>query len=291
MMKSLLLLLWLLPLWSWAKPEMIRPKVKTSTAFAIVVDRQSYDKVRTAVEAYRDAIEKDGLATWILVDEWESPAEIRALLKELYEDRRMPLEGTVFVGDIPVPMIRDAQFLSSAFKMDQKRPWDQSSIPSDRYYDDFGLQFDFLKQDSIQPLYFYYSLNPNSAMQIRSDIYSGRIKPMAREGKDKYAILERYLWKVVRLKAEKNPLNDLTVARGHGYNSEAREAWSGEQLALREQLPDLFRPGSYVRFYDYGMQYPPNFHLSATQRETTDVIFISSSWSRRYPSSERLSGR
>lgn len=56
-MKALLLLLWLLPLWSWAKPEMIRPKVKTSTAFAIVVDRQSYDKVRTAVEAYRDAIE------------------------------------------------------------------------------------------------------------------------------------------------------------------------------------------------------------------------------------------
>ena len=104
-MKALLLLLWLLPLWSWAKPEMIRPKVKTSTAFAIVVDRQSYDKVRTAVEAYRDAIEKDGLATWILIDDWESPAEIRALLKELYEDRRMPLEGTVFVGDIPVPMI------------------------------------------------------------------------------------------------------------------------------------------------------------------------------------------
>ena len=91
-MKALLLLLWLLPLWSWAKPEMIRPKVKTSTAFAIVVDRQSYDKVRTAVEAYRDAIEKDGLATWILIDDWESPAEIRALLKELYEDRRMPLE-------------------------------------------------------------------------------------------------------------------------------------------------------------------------------------------------------
>ena len=101
-MKALLLLLWLLPLWSWAKPEMIRPKVKTSTAFAIVVDRQSYDKVRTAVEAYRDAIEKDGLATWILIDDWESPAEIRALLKELYEDRRMPLEGTVFVGRISI---------------------------------------------------------------------------------------------------------------------------------------------------------------------------------------------
>jgi len=36
-------------------------------------------------------------------------------------------------------MIRDAQFLTSAFKMDQKRPWQQSSIPSDRYYDDFDF--------------------------------------------------------------------------------------------------------------------------------------------------------
>lgn len=274
-MKSILLLLCLLPLWSWAKPEIIPPKVKTSTAFAIVVDRQSYAKVKPAVEAYRDAIEQDGLATWILADEWKSPAEIRTLLKKLHEDRRMPLEGAVFVGDIPVPMLRDAAFLSSAFKMDQKRPWNLSSIPSDRYYDDFDLQFDFLKQDSIQPLYFYYSLNPNSAMQIRSDIYSGRIKPMAREGKDKYEVLERYLRKVVRLKAGRNPLDDLTVARGHGYNSEAREAWAGEQLALREQLPDLFRAGSQVRFYDYGMQYPAkSAYLSATQRKTADVILF-----------------
>lgn len=261
-MKALLLLLWLLPLWSWAKPEMIRPKVKTSTAFAIVVDRQSYDKVRTAVEAYRDAIEKDGLATWILIDDWESPAEIRALLKELYEDRRMPLEGTVFVGDIPVPMIRDAQFLSSAFKMDQKRPWDQSSIPSDRYYDDFGLQFDFLKQDSIQPLYFYYSLNPNSAMQIRSDIYSGRIKPMAREGKDKYAILERYLWKVVRLKAEKNPLNDLTVARGHGYNSEAGKPGRVSSWRCVNSCRIYSGRGVMSGFMITACNTPPNFLIS-----------------------------
>ena len=77
---------------------------------------------------------------------------------------------------------------------------------------------------------------------------------MAREGKDKYAILERYLWKVVRLKAEKNPLNDLTVARGHGYNSEAREAWSGEQLALREQLPPLPSGKRPMSFYFITME-------------------------------------
>ena len=224
-MKTLLLFFLFAPLLLWAKPEIIKPKVKTPTSFAIVVDKQSYDRVKSSIEAYRDAIERDGLATYILVDEWENPDAIREILKKLYADKKMPLEGVALVGDVPVPMIRDAQFLTSAFKMDQKRPWQQSSIPSDRYYDDFDLQFDFLKQDSLQPLYFYYSLNPHSAMTIESDIYSGRIKPMAREGKDKYTVLDNYLRKVVRLKAQQNPLNDLTMARGHGYNSEARDAW------------------------------------------------------------------
>ena len=274
-MRILIILFFLLPLFSWAEPETIRPNVKTPTSFAIVVDRQSYEHAKSSIEAYRDAIEQDGLATYILIDEWQSPEVIRDLLKELHTNHQMPLEGAVFIGDIPIPMIRDAQFLTSAFKMDQKRPWHQSSIPSDRYYDDFDLQFDFLKQDSLRPLYFYYSLNPHSTMYIESDIYSGRIKPMAREGKDKYTVLNNYLKKVVRLKKQENPLDDLTVARGHGYNSESRDAWAGEQVALKEQIPGLFQSGKYVRFYDYDFNWPAkNSYLSATQRKTADVILF-----------------
>lgn len=274
-MKTWIFLFLMSPLWLWAKPQVIRPLVKTPASFAIIIDRQSFEQARDAVEAYRDAIEKDGLAAYILVDDWQNPEEIRKQLKQLHEDRKMPLEGAVLVGDIPIPMIRDAQFLSSAFKMDQRRPWNRSSIPSDRYYDDFDLRFTFLKQDSLNPLYFYYSLCPESPMYIQSDIYSARIKPMARDGKSKYEILERYLRKVVRLKAEVNPLNDLTVARGHGYNSEAREAWSGEQLALREQFPELFKTGNYIRFYDFDFIYPAKIpYLSATQRETADVVLF-----------------
>lgn len=274
-MKISFLFFLLAPFCLWAKPETIKPKIKTPTAFAIVVDRQSFERVRNAIEAYRDAIERDGLATYILVDDWQSPEVIRGMLRKLYADRKMPLEGVALVGDIPVPMIRDAQFLTSAFKMDQERPWHQSSIPSDRYYDDFDLQFDFLKQDSLRPLYFYYSLNPHSTMVIRSDIYSGRIKPMARQGKDKYMILDRYLRKVVRLKAEKNPLDDLTMARGHGYNSESRDAWAGEQLALKEQFPDLFKSRRYIRFYDYDFNWPAKIpYLTAVKRETADVVLF-----------------
>lgn len=40
------------------------------------------------------------------------------------------------------------------------------------------------------------------------------------------------------------------MARGHGYNSEDPLAWSGEQIALREQLPQIFKSGNTVKFYD-----------------------------------------
>ena len=61
-MKTLLLFFLFAPLLLWAKPEIIKPKVKTPTSFAIVVDKQSYDRVKSSIEAYRDAIERDGLA-------------------------------------------------------------------------------------------------------------------------------------------------------------------------------------------------------------------------------------
>lgn len=274
-MKTLLLLLFCIPLLLGAAPLKIKPGVKTPTAFAIFIDRPSYDRTKASLEAYRDVVEKDGLATYIFVDDWSSPQQIREIIKSLYADPKMPLEGVVFVGDIPVPMIRDAQFMTSAFKMDQKRDWTQSSIPSDRYYDDFELQFDFIRRDSLHPLYFYYTLNPQSRMILRSEIYSARIKPTVREGVDKYALLDNYLKKVVRVRSVQNPLNDLTVARGHGYNSEAREAWSGEQLALREQFPRLFNAGNYVRFYDFDTDWPVKSHyLTAVQRADADVVLF-----------------
>ena len=109
-MRILIILFFLLPLFSWAEPETIRPNVKTPTSFAIVVDRQSYEHAKSSIEAYRDAIEQDGLATYILIDEWQSPEVIRDLLKELHTNHQMPLEGAVFIGDIPIPMIRAVSY-------------------------------------------------------------------------------------------------------------------------------------------------------------------------------------
>lgn len=257
--------------------NIVKPSVNTKTSFAIIVDSKSYAEAEKEINEYKKVIEADGLGTYIISHTWNNPDEIRNLLIKLYNDKKSPLEGTVLVGDIPIPMLRDAQHLSSAFKMDQRRNWQSSSIPSDRFYDDFGLKFDYLKHDSIKPLYFYYSLRADSEQILSSNIYSARIRPLEKGKTDKYSQLRAYLKKVVDVRSsEKNNIIDnLTVARGHGYNSESRVAWSGEQLALKEQIPNLFAANNFVKFMDFDLYWPMKpYWLNEVQRPDLDVMLF-----------------
>lgn len=268
-------LLLLIPVYSAAQ-TVIAPGIKSKTTFAIVIDKESYDKAGDAVRAYRNVVERDNLGTYIICDDWKSPEEIRAILEKLHNDKT-PLEGVVFVGDIPIPMIRDAHHLSSAFKMDPKHNWQRSSIPSDRYYDDFGLKFDFIKRDSLNPELFYYSLRPDAEQFIESDIYSARIRPLGKGKEGKYAQLEKYLLKVVRERTEnrENRVNNLSMGRGHGYNSESRAAWAGEQIALKEQFPQAFNTGGNVRFMDFESRYPIKpFYINEILRPELDIMLF-----------------
>lgn len=249
----------------------------TRRGFAIVIDSISYNQAKNEVESYANSVEADGLKTFVIVDKWHNPDSIRQKLKQLYRQPKNPIEGAVFVGDIPIPMIRDAQHLTSAFKMDQKRNWQQSSIASDRFYDDFDLSFDFLKQDSIKTLMFYYSLRSDSKQALHSDIYTARIRTLEKSNKDKYQQLRDYLTKVVSLKSQEkdNIVDNLTMARGHGYNSESKVAWSGEQLALREQFPTLFNPGSFVKFMDFDMYWPMKpYWMNEILRPELDIMLF-----------------
>ncbi len=279
-MKNVLLLLsiWFLSTSSWVYGQnIIPPSVNSKTTFAIMIDQESYNQAKQEVDAYKKVIEGDGLGTYIISHDWSSPDQIRELLIQLHEDQISPLEGTVLIGDIPVPLLRDAQHLTSAFKMDQKRDWQRSSVPSDRFYDDFGLKFDFIRQDSVKPLWFYYALRADSEQILHSDIYSARIKPLEKHSPDKYVQLKNYLNKVVRIRTEEtgNVIDNLTVARGHGYNSESRVAWSGEQLTLREQFPLAFNPGSYVKFMDFDSYWPMKpYWLNEVQRPELDIMLF-----------------
>jgi len=251
-----------------------KPNVKTPTSFAIVIDANSYAQLKQEVAAYKKAIEARGMGTYVIAHHWTRPDEIRAVLQKLH-GQSPKLEGAVLVGDIPVPMIRDAQHLTSAFKMDQRRNWKSSSVPSDRYYDDFDLQFNFLKQDSTQPNLFYYALSPTSPQRIDMDIYTARMKPPVQEGGNAVEKLRSYLQKVVREKSENNHLNDVFVFTGHGYNSESLNSWAGEQIALREQFPDLFRPNNSIKFMNFRMSTHMKFNIiSELQREELDMAIF-----------------
>ena len=110
---------------------MLKVEIKTESkcagdGIAIVVDQKSYDEAKSEIDAYRTSIEKEGLGTYLLIDDWKRPEPIREQLVKLHENEKTPLEGCVFIGDIPIPMIRDAHHLSSAFKRSPKANWQKS---------------------------------------------------------------------------------------------------------------------------------------------------------------------
>ncbi|WP_295119710.1 hypothetical protein [uncultured Chitinophaga sp.] len=250
------------------------PSVKSKTSFAIVVDEETYRQAKQEIDAYRMSVEQSGLGTYIVSGNWASPAELRKLLKELYS-RSQPIEGAVLVGDIPIAMVRDAQYLTSTFKMNQKINWQRSSVPSDRFYDDFHLEFDFIKQDSARKDYFYYSISPDGAQQIRMNIYTARIKPPVVASKTKYELIREYLVKVVKEKKEKNRIDDVFISTAHGYNSESFNSQSGELLAFRNQFPDLFLPGRQVKIFSFQNDPFLKFSLlSALKQPQTDIAIM-----------------
>lgn len=251
---------------------------------AVVIDQDCYSQTKDAVNEYVDAMGLDGKTGILLIDEWGVPDSIRVRLETLHREKA--LEGAVLIGDIPVPMIRDAQHLSSAFKMDQKRDWKESSIPSDRYYDDFHLQFNFLSRDKDRKDFFYYSLAPESPQQIRSDIYTARIKPA--QGQDKYKAIADFLRKAVRTKkaaieAAGRGTNGLALAEpdrvmffaGHGYNSESMVSRMNEYKALHEQIPSVNKPGGKVDFINFDFDKSVKTRLlSALGDEDLDVALL-----------------
>ena len=70
----------------------VPPSVKTKTTFAIVVDKKSYDEAKNEIHAYRASVEKEGLGTYLLVDDWKRPEPIRAQLIKWHNNKKAPLE-------------------------------------------------------------------------------------------------------------------------------------------------------------------------------------------------------
>ena len=232
--------------------RIINPETRHDASFAIVVDRETYEAASEGLSLYRQALELfDLFNVYTVIGDWDRPDPIRDIIRQLAADDER-LEGFVLVGDIPIPMIRDAQHLTSSFKMDQDRfALHRSSVPSDRFYDDFDLKFEYIGPDENDPLKHYYSLTPDSPQFLSMDLYSGRILPPA-SGEEGRELVNSYLIRVAALKENPPMLQHALFTTGHGYHSESLVSWEGEITTLREHFPQLFVPGgSLTNFYHF----------------------------------------
>lgn len=216
--------------------QIVKPTSKHGNAFAIVIDALTFEKTRTQVMDYRDALQDDGLRTYIISGDWTSPDQVRGELVKLNKTAKN-LEGIVLVGDIPVVMVRNAQHMTTAFKMDEdKFPREESSVGSDRFYDDLHLQFEYLDKDST---FFYYKLTEDSPQTLAPTFYSGRIKCPPALGVDKYEAIGKFLEKAVEAKRNPDALDNIVTFAGSGYNSDCLITWMDENKTVKENFPGI----------------------------------------------------
>lgn len=276
MLKKLIYLSFLMPLAGNAQTTVIKPSVKHPTAFAIVTDNQTYANTKEAMHQYKSAVEGDGLSTYLISGDWKTPDEVKKEIIKVY--KKCPsLEGIVLVGDVPVALIRNAQHMTTAFKMNEKAfPWEQSSVPSDRFYDDLNLKFEYLKQDSVNAQHHYYKLSGDSPQRLNPTFYSARIKYPEKKGGDKYAAIAAYLKKAAAAKADKNnKLDQVLSFNGGSYNSDCLIVWMDDEKAYKENFPLAFGKKMGFKHWNFRMNHPMKYNLfSELQRTDLDVFMF-----------------
>lgn len=252
------------------------PVMVLANSFAIVIDRTTYSKAKDAVENYRKAVEHDGLKTYLIAAEWANPSQVRDSLKALY-NRDKTLEGCVLVGDIPIAMIRNAQHMTTAFKMNEQTfPIRESSVPSDRFYDDLHLKFKYLSQDKDDSALYYYKLTEDSPQRLNPNFYSARIRyPEGKDG-DKYQAIADFLNKAAKAKyAQPNKLDQVVSYNGASYNMDCLMVYMDEEKAYRENFPLAFQNGTGFKHWNFRMNHAMrNYLLSELKRDGFDVFMF-----------------
>jgi len=249
---------------------------KAASAFIIFTDRATYQACREEIEAYRTTLQLEGLGAYIIYSDWQKPEDVKAEINRIAR-KKQSLEGMVFIGNIPIVRIRHAQFMTTAFKMNERTfPIEESSVTSDRYYDTPDLKFDFLTRDSLHANQFYYRLSPEGAVVLRPQYYSGRIAvPVDYKG-DKIEALKTCLRKIVAAHKEENEMDNLIYFAGDSYNSDCMTAWLHQQEAFREYFPEAYLRSNTNKFLNFRQNPHMKFNLfNELQRDETDLFFIS----------------
>lgn len=175
----------------------IRPSIKSpASSYVVFVDFDTYNNCETELKAYRSALEKEGLGTYIYAAEWRSPEQVRGYLYSVNAEKT-PLEGVLFVGDIPVVKVKG-----------DNDEW----VVTDRFYDDYQLDFNFCGRDSLDGS-FRYELSSRGRQDVFCDIYSSRIVTAGLEPVAKYEVVREILSGSTAARGEKQP--EGTFRLGH----------------------------------------------------------------------------
>ena len=242
-------------------------------SFAIIIDSDTYKACKEEIDAYKTMLNNEGLRSYIIAKNWSNPQQVKDELSALY--KREALEGAIFIGEIPIPMIRDAQHFTSAFKMDQEKfPMSISSVPSDRFYDDFDLKFDYLSQDTVKRLFHYYSLCWDSPQRITCDIYTGRLKP-TKKGEEGYCQIRDYFKKLIAERIGANKLDVIVSYTGEGSFSNSLTAWKEEGITFREEFPQAFKDKNSAKFLMFYMNpYMKQTVTEELRRDDVDLMIF-----------------
>lgn len=249
--------------------ETIQPTLPiTNRSFAVITDRVTFEKCQKDIMSYRDAIESDDLPTFVIYHDWKNPDQIKKEIQSLYNSSK--LEGVVFVGDIPIVLIQRAQHLTNAL----------APIPSDRFYDDFGLTFDFIEQSKTDPQLYLYSLGVSATNRIKSTIYSARLKPLAKTDKneDKHQQVSNYLQKAIFAHQKKRQVAHIT-----SYIPLLRPSERLSQaIYLDEQFLDLSKNSIQLQKYnDNSLHVLQSEMIHQFRRKDLDIAIAD-----RYPDQE-----
>ena len=210
-------------------------------SIALVVDAGTAAAARPALDAWIAAHAARGVGTTQVVCDGGGAQELRAALARLRVEARV--EGAVCAGDLPVPMLRGAQHLTSAFKMDEERhARDESPVPSDAYYEDLDLVWEPLPRAEGDGLREYFELAPSSPQRLERDLWVSRI---GFEGESRTAQLASFfLARAREIEAGGRPLRQAASFEGHGYVSESLDAWAARRELWRDALPRLHGGGA-----------------------------------------------
>lgn len=221
--------------------DLIPPTLKVSDrSFAIIVDKTTFEQCKKDILTYKMAIESNQLPTYIIAHTWKNPEQVKKEIQLLYNNSK--LEGVILIGDIPIPIIHKAQHLTNSV----------DPVPSDRFYDDFALPFEFVEQSKTNPALFIYNLGGSTTNGVKSNIYSARIKPLTTNttGANKYQQISAYLQKAANRHQQNNSIDHILSYTTVNSPYSPLSTYASESLCLEEHFPLTLNTNTQIQSYN-----------------------------------------